>query len=254
MNSFLNMRNAKQHSASKALHHEKHAGSGFTLIELLVVIAIISLLVSILLPSLTKAKDLAKQVACMSNMNHVGLCFQYYCDDNEEIYPKGWNDPSDSSDDKYIWHRVVSVYAPVSESSTFWDKRNPVAPGEYLPGGIWSCPAFDFSQAINVADTLNYINAYNNAVSWRKESELHLIHSRNKGPAYTPLYIENHGGAYCFYIGSSSYLITNLLDYRHLDGMNRLFVDGHVDFSTFHFAAVPWGDYIEFARGNEYFE
>ena len=59
----------------------------FTLIELLVVIAIISLLVSILLPSLNRAKNLAKRVVCASNMKNLGLAFSMYQHDWEEWFP-----------------------------------------------------------------------------------------------------------------------------------------------------------------------
>lgn len=51
---------------------------GFTLIELLVVIAIISLLVSILLPSLNKARNLAKNVQCLSNTRNIASAEYLY--------------------------------------------------------------------------------------------------------------------------------------------------------------------------------
>ena len=55
---------------------------GFTLIELLVVIAIISLLVSILLPSLNRARALAREIICMSNLRSLGLQSHLYSQDH----------------------------------------------------------------------------------------------------------------------------------------------------------------------------
>ena len=59
----------------------------FTLIELLVVIAIISLLVSILLPSLQKAKQLTRDVICASNLRNIGLGWYFYLNDNNDTFP-----------------------------------------------------------------------------------------------------------------------------------------------------------------------
>lgn len=60
---------------------------GFTLIELLVVIAIIALLVSILLPSLQKARELAKRVKCAANTNSVGKSLVLYQSENADRFP-----------------------------------------------------------------------------------------------------------------------------------------------------------------------
>ncbi len=54
---------------------------GFTLIELLVVVAIIAVLISILLPALSSARERAKGTVCGSHLRQVGMAFMFYRDD-----------------------------------------------------------------------------------------------------------------------------------------------------------------------------
>ncbi|HEY3243218.1 MAG TPA: DUF1559 domain-containing protein [Phycisphaerae bacterium] len=65
----------------------------FTLIELLVVIAIIALLVSILLPSLNRAREQARATVCLSNMKQVALAFFIYAHEYRYIPGTFWQGP-----------------------------------------------------------------------------------------------------------------------------------------------------------------
>jgi len=59
----------------------------FTLIELLVVIAIIALLISILLPSLSRARELSKRTVCAANLRGIGQAMYIYAQDEPGVFP-----------------------------------------------------------------------------------------------------------------------------------------------------------------------
>lgn len=92
-------------------------GRGFTLIEVLVVVAIIALLITILLPSLREARNVAKRTVCNTNLHDFGVALNTYAQENGGYFPptpylgstpsSGANEPWGPADDNLfiLWYR-----------------------------------------------------------------------------------------------------------------------------------------------------
>jgi prepilin-type N-terminal cleavage/methylation domain-containing protein len=66
---------------------------GFSLIELLVVIAIIGVLVSLAMPSLSRARSMSRLTVCLSHLRELGLAVQAYAAGNDGAIPRGPSEP-----------------------------------------------------------------------------------------------------------------------------------------------------------------
>lgn len=108
----------------------------FTLIELLVVIAIISLLVSILLPSLNRARELTKAVVCTSNLRNWGLAFAMYEQENDGLLPRPY---SNTGVGAWFNEPTIGSYLESTYVENAWGQK-------LIGGGLAVCPSHQEAQ------------------------------------------------------------------------------------------------------------
>jgi prepilin-type N-terminal cleavage/methylation domain-containing protein/prepilin-type processing-associated H-X9-DG protein len=76
-----------RHSSTKLAKLNRRYRTAFTLVEVLVVLGIIAVLVSILAPAVTRAKEQANQTICLSHLHQLGIGFVMYTEANKGYFP-----------------------------------------------------------------------------------------------------------------------------------------------------------------------
>jgi prepilin-type N-terminal cleavage/methylation domain-containing protein/prepilin-type processing-associated H-X9-DG protein len=233
----------------------KKENKAFTLVELLVVISVIAMLLAILLPSLSKARDSAKAIVCGNNMRQLGMAWRFYAQDNEDWFPVGlyWTYA-------YAWWKDEYGIPKYLPTKTRWGNTKtdnvPTEDGVYKG---WYCSAHA-EEAIkeNMKHTSSYGIAvgyqFNYNLGFQRQAKNSSIPTPGNVPLLFDFWIKNapkssgggnlYLGNYCSYPSNDAanpfpersnnderawYFTDGIRDVHGRNiGTNFLFVDGHV--------------------------
>jgi prepilin-type N-terminal cleavage/methylation domain-containing protein len=191
------------------LNHQKNAPGGFTLIEVLVVIGIIGVLVAILVPSLSTARNQSRSTLCQTNLRTLGQGWGLYSDESNDImvpgrlprhYPGGFSNEANhykvSTGVKYRprWPVLMQKYvgAPALEKPlTYRDRQTYHSP-------VYVCPSVsDWIDERNAAYGYNYQFLGSHRVSEDRLRKLSQ-RSRIRNTSKTVVIADSNGSASAF--------------------------------------------------------
>ena len=184
---------------------------GFTLIELLVVIAIIAILAAILFPVFARAREKARQTTCLSNIKQVALGHLMYVQDYDERFVPGLG-----------YFNSDNLNPPVS--MWWYMKIDPYVKNDQM----FLCPSIsDHTHAIAGGTAQNYVCdfAMNTFIPRAALADVDQ-------PAAVVLNCERANTYVRIYNPPSTSNAYHAMTWKHNDGSNFSFVDGHAKWRT----------------------
>ena len=205
----------------------------FTLIELLVVIAIIAILASMLLPALSKARQAAQSIKCVSNVKQMCLGANIYASENDNYLPGGWEGSGKTYSTSGVWVKASGdVYAWWAETHSCNWMYQVWKTG--IDKGIFRCP----SKSCDTSGTgdANFRNP-DYQVGYSTPSQFWVLNIGAAKRASQQVIVVDSNAQQSWYkcAPSPSWVPANQLDFSgtmHGDKWSLGFMDGHAESQT----------------------
>lgn len=206
--------------ASHVSHRARRFTSGFTLIEMLLVVAIISILISMLLPTLKHSVGRSDAQKCESNMRALLTAYQNYAKDNgRKFVGSNTSNPHD-------WLRSSSNTATSITDGMLWNYTRAM--------GVYVCPSQIYPTYLNSYS----INGRLNGEQVGSSSSSGTVYKRhwtsNIRDSEQMVFIEEDDGRgwniNSFMLGTAQGSFVDWVAANHFSGDNLGFLDGHVEY------------------------